>query len=147
MARLRIPVNDFSQEKSTLNWMVDDASTDPQITALYNAIAGITTGSLGDAVFVTEAAKDSGVSTPPANAFAQREMKWLVTYVDNVTSQAYRLEIPTADLDELTLNTDLLDLTAAGAGDTFKAAFEAIVNSPDGNAVTMISAKFVGRNL
>lgn len=147
MAKLRIPVLDFSQEKSTINWNIDNAATDPQITALYNAIAGITLGSLNDAVFVTETTKDNGVAVPPANAFAQRENKWLISYLDNITNTVYKLEVPTADLGELVLNTDLLNVSAASAGEAFVNAFQAIVNSPVGNPVTFISGKFVGRNL
>lgn len=146
MAIYRMPVTDHSNERSTVRWNIADAATDPQITALRDAIAGITLGTLGDVTFVDETAKDAGSNAPSGNAFAQREMKWLVSYTDNVTNQVYKVEIPTADLGELVANTDLLD-TVAAAGAAFVAAFEAIFLSPDGNAVTFVSARFVGRNL
>jgi len=81
---------------------------------------------------------------------AQREMKWLVTYRDTVTERLYTLEIPCADLtaNNLSGNTDEADLTnGAGEWPDWVTAFEAVAKSQDGNAVEVVGARFVGRNL
>jgi len=83
---------------------------------------------------------------PPSSPFAQREIKWLVPFFDLVTNKRYQREIPTPDLNLLSLGTDFMDMTLAAAI-AFKAAFEALVVSPDGKAVEMETPYCVGRNL
>lgn len=79
---------------------------------------------------------------------AQREMKWLVSYRDTTTNKKYSLEIPCADLttDNLAGNTDEADLTSTEWA-AWVTAFEAIAKSEVGNAVEVLGARFVGRNL
>lgn len=84
------------------------------------------------------------ISVPTTNAFAQREIKWLVKYVDATTGAPHYLEIPCADLSLLdaTLNDriDMQDpLTLA-----FISAFEAVV-SVDGHSVTVENITYVSR--
>lgn len=83
-------------------------------------------------------------SVPTTNAFAQREIKWLVRYVDDTTGDPHYMEIPCADLSLLdeTLNDriDMQDpLTLA-----FISAFEAVVNV-DGHSVTVENITYVSR--
>jgi len=78
---------------------------------------------------------------------AQRENKWLLRYHDASTFKKFTASLPTADLSLLPDGSEFLDLSADEGAD-LKAAFEAIVVSPDNdaNAVVLDSAQFVGRN-
>lgn len=79
---------------------------------------------------------------------AQRELKWLLKYTDDVTDLEYQTEIPCAELTSSLFvpGTDLADLTDADWV-AFVAAFEALVVSKDENAITVQSVRLVGRNL
>jgi hypothetical protein len=81
---------------------------------------------------------------PPVNAFAQRETKWLVRYVDTVTGYKGNFEIGGADLDQLVPGTQLLDVVAA-PGAALVAAVNTNIRSRAGNPVTFIEAQHVGR--
>lgn len=145
MGKLNIPITDYSGETSTAGFPVDDAITDLNITDLFNAVAGVTIGNAGQSTHVVAADKDAGPGGNAASKYAQREMKWLCRYHDATTLKKRTLEIPAAEAQLLTGNTDFMD-TAAGAGATFKTAFEAHVKDPDtGNAVVLDSAELVGR--
>lgn len=128
-----------------------------QFGALRTAIAGICIGTITDErlrVFETPLS-----NTPPSDPQAQRETKWFVDYEDSqqffdppvnaIPNAGYKktfsIELPTADLSLLTGNTSVLDITA-GAGATFKTAFEAIARSPYGGTVTVLEVRHVGRN-
>lgn len=82
----------------------------------------------------------------PANPYAQREMKWLVPYRDNVTGLPGSFEIPTADLSQLVPNTDLLD-TSTTEWDTLRDLLELRARSNAGNAITIGQPRLVGRNI
>lgn len=82
----------------------------------------------------------------PTDPFAQREIKWVVYYHDNVTGKVWNLELPCADLDKLDPDTnDRADKTDPDVI-TFIAAFEAFQVSPVGNPVTVDYIAFAGRN-
>ena len=119
---------------------------DAQITAsvaLQDAIAALTLGIKGKVVYANE---NIISSAPATDHFAQREIKWLVSYSDDVNGKKYSLEIPTADLDLLPDGAERLDLADTEAA-AFVSAFEAFAKSPDGNAVSVIAVDFVARNL
>lgn len=83
-----------------------------------------------------------------SDSTAQREMKWLVTYEDTTTHKLYTLEIPCADISAANLlgNTDNANL-ASTEWAAWVTAFEAVAVTEVGNAVNVLRAKFVGRNL
>lgn len=81
----------------------------------------------------------------PANNYAQREAKWLVTLSDDVTSKLVQFEIGGPDLDLLGSDGSNMDVTG-GAGLALAAALEANFKSPAGNDCTFVSAVHVGRN-
>lgn len=85
-------------------------------------------------------------SAPTNNSF--REDKWLVRIEDNATFKRSSFTIPTADTSTITFvaGTDFIDL-GVGAGATAKTNIEAFVESPDGNAITVLSIEYVGRNI
>lgn len=149
-SRSTFSITDFSREVSTfqVNGInVSSANYDAQQTqliALSDAVIGISIGTVTKREFVSSIAfPESGT---PSNAFAQREMKWFVTYSDTVTGLLQSSEIACPDLALLVANTDLMDLTLAASA-AFVTAFEAFVRSSDGNPVNVESVRVVGRNL
>jgi hypothetical protein len=114
------------------------------VTDLVTAIDGISLMTISGQQVVSGSLFLS--RTKPASVDAQREKKWLIRYEDNTTHKIYRNEIPGADLSLLATNSDMADLSL-GAWTSFIAAFEAVVKSPDGNAVTFLDAQYVGKRL
>lgn len=150
-SKLSIKYLDASNEKTTSGFYgttFTSANFDSQVglqDALISAIDGITLGTLNQ--YTRQAAIVDGSSTPPANQFAQREVKWRVVYADDVTGKEGEVEIGTADLALLVPGTELMDVSA-GAGLAFVTAFENYQKGPEtGNDVTFLRAEFVGRNL
>jgi len=85
----------------------------------------------------------------PTSPYAQRELKWLVTYSGNTSGKKFTIEIACPDVtDNVVPNTDLADLASTDWA-AFVTAFEAYVKSPDNGteAVTVLSARVVGRNI
>lgn len=95
---------------------------------------------------VTAAVIPDGDVQPPANAFAQRERKAVVTMLDAVNGKYFRHEIPTFGDAGVEAGTDILDLDVV-AWAAYVAFIEANCLSPDGNAFTVVNAKHVGRNI
>lgn len=147
-AKINIPIIDFSDEKSTASIYTDNGvfPLDAAITAWFDAVDGVSIGTLEKSVLANAEDKDVGSTAVPANQYAQRETKWLARYTDDVTLKRYQFEIPCANLALLAGNTDFMDLTA-GAGLELKTQFESIGQSPVGNAVTLNSVEHVGRNI
>lgn len=74
-----------------------------------------------------------------------REDKVELKYQDNTTFGVYTVEVPCRKGALTTITgTDLID-PATWA--TTKTAFEALARSPDGNAVTLLSVRIIGRNV
>lgn len=88
------------------------------------------------------------ISTSPASSVqAQRENKFLVRYHGDTLNQKFQVSLPTADLTQLVSGSEFVVITG-GDGAAFKAAFEAVVVSPNDSSetVTLDSIQFVGRN-
>jgi len=82
----------------------------------------------------------------PTSAYAQRELGLLVTYQDDVTMEKFRITIPGPDWSVLgNSNSDYVN-TSAVTWIAFVTAFESLARSPNGNAVTVLSGRLVGRN-
>lgn len=118
------------------------------IDDLVTAIGNLTIGQLAG---VKSLARDSDSSSTPSSApEAQREMKWLGRYSDDVSGDVYQFEIPCPDITNSELYTPGKEKEAvmshANWG-AFKTAFEVLVRSKTGAAVTFLGAKLVGRNL
>lgn len=113
--------------------------------ALGTAINDMVLGSLWRIAYGNEV---PGVTPQASDPFAQREMKWLISYTDDVTGKLYQCELGTADLSNLDPNNrDSANIGDGGVVDAFVAAFEAYVVAPDtGNAVSIVSIIPVGRN-
>lgn len=152
-SKLIMTLQDYDEEFSSVGFegvTIDGttytlATAETELNALISAVLGISLCSH----YKNQRLYSFGTITlaPPSDQFAQREHKWLLRYRDDVTNQVYTKEIPGADLS-------LLDSQAKGFMDTSSAewtalvaAFEQYVRSPDGNAVTLMSAQHVGRNI
>lgn len=141
---------DYSGESSSFRvagTTISSANYDAQQTeviALSDAIENIIIGQLAERRFTSSVAEPNTVA--PTNQFAQRELKWLVTYTDDVLGDVMQCEIATPDLALLVAGSDLMN-TSAGAGAAFVTAFEAFVTGKTGNAVSVVSVRLVGRNI
>lgn len=115
---------------------------------LTAALDAITLGVRYRNALVDETINDN---TNAVSKLAQRENKLLVQYQDDVTQEKFTATFGTVDLTKLNFAEGSGDrvLIADGASaevTALIAAFEAVVNSPAGNAVTVIGMRFVGRN-
>lgn len=142
---------DYSNEKSNVKFRIDQVTAGnytAQATAVSDlqvAIGGITLGTIASRILTAE---ETFISrTPPSDKAAQRESKWLVRSEDAVTHEILRHEIPTADASLLSSNSDLITVFPTGVLANFKTAWEAVVVSKAGNAVTLLSLEFVGKRL
>lgn len=143
---------DYSNEKSSLtvhSVARTAANFDGQATlaAALSVAAGVL--SIGD--LTRRSVMDVLLDSPsiPANAFAQRELKWLVSYQGDTEGKLYSLEIPCPDAaGNLVVGTDLADVTST-PWVNFIAAFEAYARAPDNltETVTFLGARLVGRNI
>lgn len=122
------------------------------LTALQSAVAGITIGTIRQQSWIGDLTTVSNAW--PTDPAAHRENKLLVTYQDDVTEKPYTLTIPTIDFTKLVfipMGGDNVYFSGANASTEIKAfvtAFETIGRSPDNdqNTVTVIGARYVGRN-
>ena len=110
---------------------------------LRDAIEGVSIGNLqSDSRLASET--KFAVSNP-TDPFAQREFKWTVRCVETNGNPA-GFEIPCADLQFLSPNTDKLDTTTT-EGAALVSAINAGVLSNDGEALTFVQADVVGRSI
>jgi len=152
MGRTTLTFTDYSAENSTVTVQAANltaANFDAQATlagALSIAINALSIGHLSKRSIAQDPVDDYAVAT---DVYAQRELKWLVSYQANTSLKTFQMEIPCANLtDNLVPGTDLADITST-SWDNFIAAFEAYAKSPDNpaEAVTFLSARLVGRNI
>lgn len=143
-------VKDFSDEKSSTSIgvpgynVLNNAQTLTDIGALRAAMAGISAGAIVQENLTWFATKYNAAT--PTDPAAQRENKWLVRLMDDVTFAEYRIEVPCADIAAVTFieGTDNAALGEAPM-DAFVAALEAVYRTPDGNTATVLQVSYVGR--
>jgi len=147
-----ITITDYSQETTSfgVNSAVLTAGNIVAQTAaaiaLSDATQNIILGHLSKQTLVNVTVDDPSVPTDP---FAQRELKWLVTYQAVTSGKKFQIEIGTPDLtDNLVGNSDVADLSST-AWDAWITAFVGFAKSPDDvtDSVIVLSAKLVGRNI
>jgi len=145
-------ITDYSNEKSTtvLNTTVltagNFAAQQTLAAALAAAIEDLTIGELTKQINSVPVLDTPAI---PSNPYAQREMKWLVSYQGDVSGKLFSSEIAAPDItDNVVPNTDTADITSTDWV-AFVTAFEAYVKSPDDatETVTVIGAHLVGRNI
>lgn len=143
---------DFSGEKSTVDFPIRPmtaatiAAVLTELATLGTAIAGLSSGVLVKSIATQDNTNLGGAL--PTDPNAQRERKWLVRFQDLTTLRYGQVEIPVAEVSSTLLlpGTDQADLSAA-EWVAFIGAFETTARSIDGNAVNVLTAKLVGRNL
>lgn len=140
---------DHDTESSTFGLRIPDlnagniAAQLALLATLRAAVEAVVLGTLRKEE--TSAIVDEIAGVAPADGFAQRETKWLVSGVDS-TGLPCTLEIPCADLDLLPGGSGVLDISA-GVGLALADALDAVWRSRSGNAVTVSKIIHVGRNL
>jgi len=152
MARTSFQITDYSNEKSSVTVTAPNLSAanfDAQATlrtALQTAVNNLSIGVLSRTTVSDIPLDEPGI---PTNPFAQRELKWLVTYIGSVSGKSYQIEIPAPSVtDNLAGNTDEANLASTDWA-AFVEAFEDYARSPDSLTETVIvtGARLVGRNI
>jgi len=142
---------DYDGEKSSVsfstatvgagNIVAVGAAIDQFLTDIGNVTLGV---NVKDVRVYSDTGSGSGQAASPN---AQREMKWLCSYTDDITGAAQRMEIPCPLLSANTLGAGGLWNSADALWVAFKSAFENVVVSSAGNAVTLAEVRLVGRNI
>lgn len=158
-SRANFSIIDVSNERSSVGVYMETldntnyetvTGSDPindQRGQLQAALEAIIIGQLGD-VTIT-ALQDEVSSVPPANNFAQRELKvrFTYTYTEGALTKFGSIEVPTPDLAAMTLLPgDVVDITVAPVS-TFVANLNLNGRSRSGQNITVTKAVVVGRNL
>lgn len=131
-------LDDEGQRVQT-SFRVGDAETDADVNALLDAVEDLAIGLTGERGITTRSIEDT--VTVASNPYAQTDIRWRIEYTDNANGRRYTTTIGTAQYgSSLKLANSEAYNPAAAAWSTFKTAFEAVVISPDGNAVTFQGA-------
>jgi len=147
-----ITINDYSDEKSS--FAVISVTANAGNLAAQQTLAAALVGAVDD-LTIGEIVKQEQcliiLDTPaiPTSPYAQREMKWLVTYAGDSSGKKFSVEIACPDItDNVVPNTDLADLASTDWA-AFVDAFEDYARSPDNGTetVTVLGARLVGRNI
>jgi len=145
-------VTDASQENSSFGFesaALTAGNIAAQATAagtLEAATEALTIGNISKNQVAQILLDDPGV---PSNPYAQRELKWLVSYQAVTSGKLYSLEIPAPDLtDNLVPGTDVADLTSTDWA-AWVTAFVGYAKPADDltDDVIVLGARLVGRNL
>ncbi len=147
-----VPIKERSNLNIAVN-QIDAANLATFLTqwgAMKTATEAITLGVLAhERVKIYDTQLGTGF---PTDMFARRENKLLISYQGDTTGSKHKLEMPAPDNSVLSFETgdaNFVVLADAGVMAAWVTAFEAMARSPvDGDEnVTVLSAKYVGRNL
>lgn len=147
-----IQITDYSNEKSSFG--VTSVTANAGNLAAQQALAATLVSTTEDLTIgeVTKQVMNLVILDAPAiptSPYAQRELKWLVSYQATTSGKVFQIEIAAPDItDNVVPNSDVADL-ASDDWVAWIAAFEAYAKSPDNGteAVAVISAQLVGRNI
>lgn len=112
--------------------------------AFEAAIDAVSLGNGGSEAFI--ATEVEVARNPSANPIAQRENKWLVSFVDDVTGLPGSFTIPCYDPALLAADGSSMDTSSAEYTDLVSAV-QGFVRSNAGNTVTVTSIRFRARTL
>lgn len=155
MAAYSYSFRDYSDERSSVEIRVEEPSeigADWETIINANeanvraALQGVSLANIASHhVRVSEEAPND---TRPASAFAQRELGLRVFYQDDTNAKKSFITVPAPDMANLTLveGSDQVTLADGGIMAALVSALESYMYSPDGNAITVTSARVVGRN-
>lgn len=148
-SQLVINTRDYSDETSSTTFEGVDltagnfAAQNTLMDDLVTAAQAILVGHIFGDRRVAAVSEIAGVVGSP---YAQREMKWLVSFTDADLGKRHSIELPAPALSFLVPSSDLIDMTATEVVD-FIAAFEAYYKVNGTSDVTVNSIRLVGRNL
>lgn len=149
VGRVTLSLIDYDKDRRQFSLPIAESSAGTYtadlaaVNALRDAVLGISKCELEARDFV--ASRQETGNAPPSAASAQINIEWKVTYIDDVTGGVETVRIPGADLDianVLLPGSNVADLTV-GAMSTFVTAFEAVVLSDAGNAVSVQQIEFL----
>ncbi len=146
---LVITTRDFSDETSNTTFEGVDLTAGnfaAQNTLMDNLVTAVQALLVGHIFKDRRVAVQSTIAGVVASPYAQREMKWLVSFTDNVLGDRLSVELPAPALSFLVPGSDLIDMTDP-AVTTFIAAFEAYYRVNGTNSVNVETIRLVGRNL
>jgi hypothetical protein len=155
-SRVSWNITDYDQEGATvqltgptLNGTNYDAQV-AEVDGIRGALEAIILGRMETETIVSRA--QTFANPAVSSKFAERELKLLFTYVDDVTGERGTFTVPTPDLDSLdrTPGSDKITLQDAAGANLMAPLVLAIENwalSKAGNSITIESARVVGRNL
>jgi hypothetical protein len=144
-----LTLQDFSRELSTVGFATvsaaDNSTYQGYVTDFESAVSALTTGVPNTR---TQSLVTRLSNQPSSDSTSARELKLLVRIEDNSTLKRYSFSIPTFDPDagDFQGNSDFLNLTGTNEG-PLVSAIEALVASPAGNPVTVVSLQMVGRSI
>lgn len=150
--RNAITINDYSNELSSFgvnSVAVTEVNLSAQLTAAAVLVAAVTDLTIGVITKQTMQLVPYETTGTPTSPYAQREMKWLVSYRGDESGKLFQIEIAAPDITgNVVPNSDIADLSSADWV-AFISAFEAFVRSPDDDTetVTVTGARLVGRNI
>lgn len=141
LARMTVHI----QQLTAANY--DAVSTD--LAALRTALDALTIGNLQRYQTVANVVRVSDGKA--SELMARRENKIALTYEDDVTHELYTVELPCADISDDAAfwegaNSEYVD-TSHALWTALETAWADVVESKAGNATTLRSGRFVGRNL
>jgi len=152
LAQNTFSITDYSSENSNFGFQ-SSVLTAGNIVAqkallvtLHDATEDLTIGHISKQQIADVLVDDFSV---PSDPFAQRELKWLVTYQSVTSGKKWSLEIPAPSLtDNLVPGTDTADLNSDDWS-AWVTAFVAVAKAPDDltDAVIVLGARLVGRNI
>lgn len=140
---------DASNEGTSFGVYMVDLST-ANFTAQAANLAAVQAAIRGVSKIDFDGASYPAMYTPretelPTDPYAQRELKWRVSYSDTVNNRTGEFEIGGAELTGIiSPGTDFMNLSST-EGAALVTAIETHGRSRDGNAIAITSVKLVGR--
>ena len=151
MAKVNLRFLDFSDEASQVAFNVADPSGAAYDWAGLVTAIGVVTTAIEAVTLCTRSTESISIKTDlgslvrPTDEEAQREMALRVFYVDNTTQKKYHLTIPGPQVDLMaSAGFDVVDWSGTEMA-ALETALEAGILSPDGNAISILTGKIVGR--
>lgn len=140
-----LTIADYSHELSMARFYVAPTIDTTGQLALQNAVSGISLGVIQTANLTISTVVSGSY---PTDQLAQRELKVLVGYSDDVNGKKYTMTVPAPDVSLLTIaaGTDLIDITTGTEVLALVSAIETYGRSELGNAITVNYMRLVGRN-
>jgi hypothetical protein len=147
--KLQFPIRDagpVNKNMSTVNIPINPAIDTAGVTAVLNAVAGVTLGTQGDVFLVDRTLERSQALTQPSSTAAQRTNRWLVSMIDDTTGERFQFTLPTADLaNHVVMGSHNMDVSGGSNGEALVTALETHVRSDAGNTCSVESIIEVSR--